>query len=221
MTSDVKVLQRNDSTRSWMSDVCHIPEYWQSKICHIGKWNQSLILEVWLNALLCMMHSFIWVGRSFFWKMYPLFLHRFPRSTHLCYWNTSPRSYQSSATCVQLTCRSDQDLRSWSTAASKSHGSQCHRHPYMMLSTHCPAGSLHSAAVTATAFPNSSFQNRSDRRSSKGLNLKRTLVSELTQTVEELSWIPLLVWRHKWLQTNLSVSQQTSKAHISLHYAVA
>lgn len=73
MTSDVKVLQRNDSTRSWMSDVCHIPEYWQSKICHTGKWNQSLILEVWLNALLCMMHSFIWVGRSFFWKMYPLF----------------------------------------------------------------------------------------------------------------------------------------------------
>lgn len=165
-------------------------------------------------------HLFGW-GGAFSERCTLCFLHRFPRSTHLCYWNTSPRSYQSSATCVQLTCRSDQDLRSWSTAASKSHGSQCHRHPYMMLSTHCPAGSLHSAAVTATAFPNSSFQNRSDRRSSKGLNLKRTLVSELTQTVEELSWIPLLVWRHKWLQTNLSVSQQTSKAHISLHYAVA
>lgn len=210
MTSHVKVSQWNDSTHSWVLDVCHLPGYWQSKTCHTEKWNQSLILDVWLKTLLCVKLSFIWVGRSFSERCPFSFSHKFPRNSHLCHWNTSPHP-TGVQPCVQLTCSSDQDPRSLNPSGPSPDAQHTTTH-----------SSLPSAALTANSFQNSSFQNKSDKGRSKGLHsLNRTLVSELTQTVGELSWIPLLVRRHKWLQTNPSVLQQTSKAHISLHYAVA
>jgi len=89
---------------------------------------------------------------------------------------------------VPCSCLSlDQDLRSSWSSASQPWGSQPHECSWVMLTQ---AGSLQSAVVIAIF-----FWNMSDRGRNKGLRSStRILVSELTQGVEDLSWIPLSAW---------------------------